>query len=151
MFFISFCADRTIANVTLGASLNCQQRFRGLLCRSTLRQGGDEAHYHELHSTNTDCAHVSDAHFLTFFGTDVRETRNRSPWAESGHFWSIRPAQFSYICKQGSSWTQVQCPPWVFKGPDRNTALCTWTGLRDPPFHSRGALRPPAPHRGFRR
>jgi hypothetical protein len=78
MFFISFCADRTIANVTLGANLNCQQHFRSLLCRSTLRQGRDEARYHELHSSDTDCAHVSDAHFLTSFGTDVRETRSRS-------------------------------------------------------------------------
>ena len=78
MFFISLCADRTIANITLGASLNCQQSFRGLLCRSTLRQGRDEARDHELQSSDTDCAHVSDAHFLISFGMDVTETRSRS-------------------------------------------------------------------------
>src|SRR6185312_6093050 len=66
--FISLCADRAIANIALGASLNCQQPFRSLLCRSTLRQGCDEARDHELHSNDTDCAHVSDAHFLTSFG-----------------------------------------------------------------------------------
>src|SRR6478609_11458898 len=74
MFFISLCADRAIANIALGASLNCQQPFRGLLCRSTLRQGCDEARDHELHSNDTDCSHVSDAHFLTSFGMGVRET-----------------------------------------------------------------------------
>src|SRR6476660_4293141 len=87
MFFISLCADRTIANITLGASLNCQQPFRGLLCRSTLRQGRDEARDHESHSNDANRAHVSDAHFLTSFGTDVRETRSRPTMSRKRPFW----------------------------------------------------------------
>src|SRR6185312_12321054 len=101
MFFISLCADRAIANIALGASLNCQQPFRGLLCRSTLRQGCDEARDHELHSNDTDCSHVSDAHFLTSFGMGVGEKRVAVPWAGSGPFWPIHPAQFSYIPQTG--------------------------------------------------
>src|SRR4029077_2509004 len=90
------CTDRAIANITLGASLNCQQPFRGLLCRRTLRQGRDEARDHELHSNDADRAHVSDAHFLTSFGTDVRQKRVGAGSAGSGPFWSIHPAIFLY-------------------------------------------------------